>query len=365
MGANPRTAGRQACDLLSVALSPAVLTPVDRTVGEFVLGGKASTSPLRKATQKRTNPAWLQQAFAALNDHGFASPIATAILEQVVNRPSAAGQLRTSGGIIEICQAALVTVPGSTVYVELNATVTPGLPPEVAKMEVEAFLVETDVDDLCTVTERLETMRARLRLHDHVQHPDAPREVLLLGTPTPGYLETPPDWEARLRTTAAVVGLRLSVVAAPRELKSQALTDRADLVVEITGRGDWRSSIERFDQLEKPVERIGSPGTTFQSLHNEFRRHVVAAMWAAASPSGTGPVELVPGQRIYHRKVPGGRGFDRFDEGSDAPCPHGKDRFVTWSGDKALKGMARRYSNFRLLHCDQYPNCGMYAVEGI
>lgn len=364
MGANPRAPVRQACDLLSVALSPAQLMPIDRAVGEFVLAEKASTSPVRRATQKRTNPAWLQQAFAALNDHGFAAPIATAVLEQVVNRPSAGGQLRIAGGIIEICQATLVTVPGSTVYVELNATVTPGLPPEVAKVEVEAFPVEADVSDLCTLTERLETIRARLQLRDHLDHPDAPREVLVLGTPTPGYLETPPDWQARLRTTTAAVGLRLSVVAAPRELKSQALAERADLVVTITGRGDWRPTIERFDQLEKRVERIGSPGTTFQSLHNEFRRHIVAVMWAAASPSVTGPVELVPGQRIYHRKVPGGRGFDRFDDGSDSPCTHGKEGFATWNGDKAFKGMVRRYSNFRLLHCDQYPNCGMYAVEG-
>ncbi|TDC64741.1 hypothetical protein E1258_07530 [Micromonospora sp. KC207] len=305
----------------------------------------------------------MQQAFAALNDYGFASPTATAILEQVVNRPSAAGQLRTSGGIIEVCQSALVTAAGSTVYVELSATITPGLPPEVAKVDVEAFPVVVDDDDLCTVAERLETMRARLRVDHHLQHPDAPREVLILGMPTPGYLETPPDWEARLRTTAAVVGLRLSIVAAPRELSSQALAERADLVVVITGR-DWRLSIERFDQLEKPVERIGSPGATFQSLHSEFRQHIVAVMWGAALPSGTGPIELLSGQRVYHRKVPGGRGFDRFDDGSDSPCAHGKDGFVAWSGDKASKGMLRRYSNFRLLHCSQYPNCGMYAVEG-
>lgn len=365
MGANPRASGRQACDLLSVALSPAALTPADRPVVEFVLAGRVTTSPLRTATQKRTSPAWLQQALAALEDHGFVSPIATAILEQVVNRPSAAGQLRSSGGTIEICQAALVAVPGSTAYVELNATVTPGSPPEVAKVGAEAFLVDVDADDLCIVTKRLETMRARLHLRDRIQHPDAPKEVLVLGTPTPGYLETPPDWEARLRTTAAVVGLRLSVVTTAGELKSQALTDRADLVVVVTGRGDWRPSIERFDRLGKPVERVGSPGGTFPSLHNEFRRHLVTVMWAAASPSGTEPVELVPGQRIYHRKVSSGRGFDYFDEGSDSPCAHGKNRFVAWSGDKASKGMARRYSNFRLLHCNRYPNCGMYAVEGI
>lgn len=300
-----------------------------------------------------------------MNDHGFASPIATAILEQVVNRPSAAGQLRAPGGVVEICQAALVTVSGSMVYVQLDATVTPGLPPEVARVEVGAFGVEAGVDDLCAVTERLETMRARLHLRDHLQHPDTPREVLLLGTPMPGYLETPPDWEARLRATAAVVGLRLSAVATARELNSQALTDRADLVVVITGRSNWRPSIERLEAAERPVEPIGSPGETFEVLHTEFRRHLVAVMWAAASAGTTGPVELQPGQRVYHRKISSGGGFDHFDAGSDSPCVHGKDNFAIWGGDHAPKGMARRYLNFRLLHCKKFPNCSMYAAEGI
>jgi hypothetical protein len=58
--------------------------------------------------------------------------------------------------------------------------------------------------------------------------------------------------------------------------------------------------------------------------------------------------------------------FDLFDEGSVKPCLHGASSFVSWGGDKASKGMDRRYTNFEpsmLRHCKRFPNCNVYAVD--
>ena len=48
------------------------------------------------------------------------------------------------------------------------------------------------------------------------------------------------------------------------------------------------------------------------------------------------------------------------------PNPYTTLMDSTWGGDKALKGMRRRYTNFTdamLIHCKRFPNCGMYGVD--
>lgn len=265
MGAS-RVREKRACDLLDVALAPAVLSPVGGDVGDVVLAHGGSAAPLRLATQKRTNPGWLQQAFDVLVGQGLTAPVTTALLDRLVNWPDAAGRVRMPGGNSRIRQAVLAITPNSTVFVELSAVVSAGLPPEVVKLEVDAFPIETDdagrlsAEDLCVVTARLESLYVDLELREPRQHTDSPHEALLLGTPTAGYLEVPPDWESRLRVTAAVVGLRLSVAATPGEVRSQSLIDRVDLGLVVTGRSDWVAIVEQMQQVGLPVERIGVPG---------------------------------------------------------------------------------------------------------
>jgi hypothetical protein len=89
-------------------------------------------------------------------------------------------------------------------------------------------------------------------------------------------------------------------------------------------------------------------------------------MWQAAERSPEALPELKPGEVVYHRKIADSRKFDHFDAGSAAPCKHGAASFTSWSGDKATKGMQRRYPNFEpsmLMHCKHFPNCGMYSVR--
>jgi hypothetical protein len=372
MGASVRE--KRTCDLLDVALAPPALSPVDGEVSDVVLARRGSAAPLRLATQKRTDPRWLNQAHDMLVGQGLSAPFTTALLDQLVNKPGAAGRVRLPGGGDRVRQGVLATTPDTAVFVELTATVSSGLPPEVVKVEAEAFPVEVDDDgrisaeDLGVVAAHLEMMYVDLGLRGPQEHADGPREALLLGTPTSGYLGTPVDWESRVRVTAAVVGLRLSVATTPGEVRSQSLVDRADLGVVVTGRNDWPPIIEQMEQAGSPVERVGLPGESFDSLHEAVRRHLVSVMWNAASASRKELPELAAGRTVYHRKVANSRKFDHFDEGSQAPCKHGADAFVPWGGDKAVKGMQRRYANFRpgmLLHCGHYPNCGMYAVRGV
>ncbi|WP_250286368.1 hypothetical protein [Frankia sp. CiP1_Cm_nod2] len=328
------------------------------------------------ATQKRTSSRWLRQAHEELvgQAQGLTAPVTTALLDHLINRPGAAGRVRVAGGGYRVWQSVLASASDITLFVELGATVTAGLPPEVAELTVDAVPIEVGDDgrlsaqDLCVVAARLEAMYMDLGLRDRRERIDGPQEVLLLGTPTSGYRAVPADWEPRIRVTAAVVGLRLLVAATPGEVRSQSLVNRADLGVVVTGRADWPPIVQQMQDAGCPVERFGVPGEKFDSFHDAVRRHLVTVMWDAASATLKELPRIEAGHTVYHRKVASTRKFDHFDEGSPSPCKHGATMFVPWSGDKALKGMQRRYANFQpamLLHCKHYPNCGVYAVRGI
>jgi hypothetical protein len=97
----------------------------------------------------------------------------------------------------------------------------------------------------------------------------------------------------------------------------------------------------------------------------EIRGFLVPAVLVDSEVSVPQLRELTSGDVVYHRKIsPQPPGWDRFDGGSQKPCKHGPDAFVSWSGDKCVKGMRRIYSNFdkgMLYHCS---SCGMYCVRG-
>lgn len=111
---------------------------------------------------------------------------------------------------------------------------------------------------------------------------------------------------------------------------------------------------------------IGSGGKSAEELAGDvaalIRKRASELEEAEPVPSKR---ELIPGERVFHRKVSSSAAFDKFGEPCK-PCVHGEAQFVRYhAAPKAEKGMARKYSNFEpsmLHHCGTGYGCGMYAV---
>jgi hypothetical protein len=254
----------------------------------------------------------------------------------------------------------------------LTATVKSSKPPEIDNAAVEILPIDWEsIDDRCALALQLEKWWRdyELRPGDFDQpYEDAPRSVGWFGSPdSRTYRDVPNGWESQIRALAAILGMRIHLSNSPHEAAAQSVHERVDFAVALNGTHGWDVVRSHFDSLEKDLLDCGSPGSDFDSLLAAARRVLIPYVMDCIEPDPLPPCELTPGVAVYHRKIsPQPRNYDRFDAGSPSPCIHGADSFERWSGDKAVKGMQRIYSNFdpkMLYHCSKFPRCGVYAVK--
>ncbi|MFC5827977.1 hypothetical protein [Nonomuraea insulae] len=339
-----------------------------------VFADNKTASPLRRRLESRSDRSFLCPMHATLCGAGLSAGIAAGCLAMVVNAPTLALTRALLQGNTEILHGVIVREAGSRdgngLLVEMRTTVGSVKPPGVVAASIDVTPVDVDaLEDQCFLVEHLEGLWREFRVREVTLPPaHTPRKLVWLGDPTAcGYREVPADWEARVRVVGSVLGMRVLIAKTPQEASSQTLHERADVTVRLRGGRPWEGVEQRIEELGQDVLPVGVVGSSFPELLRSARELLLPCVLEVEGSSAARP--LVPGEIVYHRKIHGGGRFDRFDNGSSKPCPHGENSFITWNAaDKAAKGMARRYTNFydrdvQLLHCEKYPNCGVYAVR--
>lgn len=365
---------RESLNALTVARDTRFIQPSTSSAPDVLRQDANSASPLRVLIEKRTNPEFMNAAHAGLVTQGFPSEEATAVLHEVVNRPALArrrGVPTPNGPHQEIVQGVVIdeTSDMPDALVLLRATVSSGKPPEVSAVNVAVQAADvTSPTGLSDLVSELEPLWPEFAVKDISQGPtEAPTQIAWLGeTAPPSYRGIPADWTTRVRTTAAVLGMKTLVLKTTEAARAQAIHERVDLVFVPKGTARAQDYTAELQAQGLPVIEGGQPGSTFEELLAEFRQVLAAFAHAAVFPPANTRRTIEPGQTIYHRKVGNSSGpYDTFDEGSTKPCIHGGFKQFKHA-DKATKGMARLYVDFDkswMLHCSSYPNCGVYVVR--
>lgn len=365
---------RESLNALTVARDTRLIQPSASSAPDVLRQDANSASPLRVLIEKRTDPQFMHIAHAGLVTQGFPAAEATAVLHEVVNRPALArrrGFATPSGPHQEVVQGVVIdeTDEMPDALVLLRATVSNGKPPEVSAIEVAVQVADvTSPAGLSGLVSDLEPLWPEFAVKDVSLGPvEAPTRLAWLGDTTPpSYREVPANWASQVRTTAGVLGMTTLVLKTTEAARAQSAHERVDLVFVPKGIARASEYVAELRAQGLPVVEGGQPGSTFSELLAAFRELVAAFAHAAVFPPMSVQRTIEPGQTIYHRKVGDSRGpYDTFDEGSTKPCIHGGLKPFKHA-DKAVKGLARMYAGFDkswMLHCSNYPNCGMYIVR--
>jgi hypothetical protein len=343
---------------------------------EVVMTDAKSSAPLRALLERRSNAAFVGDLHASLCAEGITPPLATDALCQVINAPSVAiRQGQKDPRRTDVLQA-VATYDGNggvgRMILIVRATIVATKPPVVEGAVVELLPLDWGVlEDQCELAVQFESWWRTygLRPTSHMQpYEDAPVSCAWLGNlDARTYRDVPNGWESRVVALGAILGMRVHVAHSPHEATAQALHERADFAIVVNGTHGWEGVRSRFQDDDKNLLECGSPGTDFESLLGSTRQITIPYVLDCINPALAEPREILSGETIYHRKIsPQPRTHDRFDAGSPVPCQHGAESFKRWSGDKAVKGMQRLYSNFEpkmLYHCEKFPGCGVYAVK--
>jgi hypothetical protein len=373
--ARPRP--RERIHLPTLILNPYILGERDGEVIGVVMAATKSPALLRVLLERRSDVNFIADLHASLRADGIAERVATDALYRVINSPSVAIRMgQRDPRRTAVLQAVAVddsddSGVGRMVLV-VRATVVASKPPEVEDATVELLPVDWDVpDDQGELARHFASWWQvyRQRPDDHNQpYEDAPRSCAWLGHPDGrNYREVPNGWESDIKALGAILGMAIHIGRSPQQAAAQSLAQKSHFAILINGTPGWDRLRDEFEEQGKDLLECGSPGTEFTSLLAAARQTLISHVLDCINPGLPALRELAPGETIYHRKIsPQPRTFDRFDAGSPVPCQHGAEGFVRWSGDKAVKGMLRRYSNFEakmLHHCPKFPACGVYAVK--
>jgi hypothetical protein len=368
------TRARITCSLPALVLQPRIC--VESTVDPVtLLRTTKSSSLLRTLLERRSDSAFLGALHEQLRSAPLSQPIATGHLVAVMNNPTISLRRPAAEIGTDVLQAVIVehTNEGTeaALLVVLRANVSQDKPPEITTATIDAYPLDTSVlDDQCAAAKYLETWWQEYRVRDLTASPHgAPKSWLWLGDPsTSGYKGVPSSWEAQIRTIGSVLGMRTFIAKTVEEARAQAMHERAELVIRLQGLRRWETFEPRAASAGLDVMTVGEPGSLFEELLERTRGLLVPRILEPVNEDAFASRELAPGETIYHEKIGHNPRFDYFDAGSPSPCRHGASSFIPWSGDKATKGMARRYTNFgsndvQMLHCSKHPNCGVYAVR--
>lgn len=367
---------REAFNLASMLVDPKPIAPRG-TAGAVatVLSEASTTAPARRLLERRSSTKFIDNLYDELRACGLDNGESLSILFDVLNRPTlSVRKAEGDKGSINVLQAVALDAPGSAVVrgiASVSVTILRSKPPEVAEAHCEVLPVDwqsSNADKVALVV-LVEGWQQQYDVRPIDRRPsNAPKNWAWLGDPrAKAYRMVPVDWEQRLRRVGTILGMATLVAKTPSEAAAQSLHDAAAFGLLMKGTGNWDKVRQNFNRAEHDILDIGDVGTEFAKLLDSTRCILLDYVMECSIPRVPAARVLVAGDIIYHRKIsPQPRTFDRFDTGSMQPCLHGAE-YVTWSGDKAIKGMERRYSNFQrkmLFHCPKHPGCGMYMVRG-
>lgn len=353
-------------------LEPVARPPSPDDVGAAMLSS-GSRAPVRALLEARSDLSFVDDVVSALATQVSAdSPTeaACSLAFAALASPSVAVQrsLRESGK--RVLQSVVVSghPDDFDTQVTLELLTLPGKPRTFQVESAEMAYVDLgDAGDQGALVAQVERWRAEYPMPTLVVPQPLPlRDWAWLGDPAHlGIQHVPADWQEQVKRLGAVHGVEPIVAESVEQMQSWNVLDRVEHVVVVRGSKAASHLPSDADEGALEVSEWGYGGEQFDTLLAQVRSHLLAEA-VAANRTPEASRDLEAGEVIYHRKVGNSQKFDRFDAGSAEPCSHGAAAFKGWGGDKALKGMSRRYDNFTpamLIHCNKFPNCGMYGVD--
>ncbi|TFC22094.1 hypothetical protein E3O55_18935 [Cryobacterium sp. MDB1-18-2] len=342
---------------------------------EFRLGRKLR-APIRCALEESSSFLFvgdLERSLAKnLVDLGLKESLAPAMIWEVLAEPSVALAAEEHGNH-KFRQAVVIARDGNSSPFDLRLVVDAVIVPrghDARQQRTPPAIVSVAVSiDMYDLDEEPETARLVRELLDWClefpaplsERRSRPQPMAFVGDPRRiGIEEVPDSWRQYLTILAAMFMLTAEVKDGPSF--DGTLSSKTTLVVKL----DPYAGKTLVVPSDTGIVLIDARGRTFMSVVDEISIHLVTREAALVDiQNATAARDLLPGERVYHRKIGSSRNFDRFNEGSPKPCSHGESSFIPWHGPKATKGLERRYTNFEPgmhKHCSRYPTCGMYAV---
>ena len=349
-------------------LQPAAVPAAPADMASAFLTGGAQ-SPARIAVEARSDLSFVIETVVRLRDAGARHPEGAALA--VLTHPTVAARRNLPDGGSLIVQSVVFEREPDDFDLQVTAWLRakPGKPGSVAIENLQCQPVDLDDhSDRCLLVASVEGWSAEFPLPATFKFPEPLplRPWAWLGDPSHvGLRDTPAHWRDLVKRTGAVHGVSPLVADTAQRARSWKLEDRIEHAILVRGT-KWAADFPPATASKDiEVHQIGVLAGTFQQTLEELRALLLDEALAANAPASSSR-DLEPGEIVYHRKVGASSKFDTFDAGSTEPCAHGADAFVGWTGDKAVKGMNRRYDNFTaemLIHCGKFPNCGMYGVD--
>lgn len=353
-------------------LEPVARPPSVEDVGAALLSS-SSRSPVRALLEARSDLSFIEDVVTTLATSVSAdSPVemARSLAFAVLASPTVAARWTPPESAQRVLQSVVVSghPDDFDAQVSLQLLSVPGKP-GTFKVETAAmsYVDLSDVGDQGALVAQVEQWRADYPMPQLIAPQPLPlRDWAWLGDPTHlGILEVPADWKDQVQRLGAAYGVEPILVETAEQMESWNVLERVEHLVVVRGSKAASALPSEGSDGAWEVSEWGYGGETFASMIGQVRGHLLAEAVAANRPPEASR-SLEGGEVVYHRKVGKSQKFDRFDAGSSEPCVHGAGAFKGWGGDKAIKGMGRRYYNFTpamLIHCNRYPNCGMYGVD--
>jgi hypothetical protein len=356
---------------LARAVTPAVVP--DAPLSSYLMTIDPKMSPVAALLERRSDWSFIEAMLEEVGDFGLDEAAACQIVGTVLGHPSLVMATRVPSPVAHEVFAAVALEPAVEGLVNL---VTVGLTVDrsVKPAEVTSYELSLDAVDLespkglAALASRVEQEQERLGVPRIGGRPPGEiGSITWIGNPAHAAVrEVPPHWASLIRSAGIVHGIEVHVADTPKQFAAKNWAERTDAVCLPSGldMSRWGTPESQTDWIS-----VGIPGSAFVEVLDALREMIISLRIAVRGDSRHERQDLAPGQRVYHRKIGGNdKPFDTFDDGSPDACIHGADGYRRWTkAPKALKGMQRRYNNIgprNLFHCDKYPSCGVYMIEG-
>lgn len=324
-------------------------------------------APIRALLEQRSDRTFVDRVVDQLISSGLGTDDAQAAAFVLLTQPTLSMR-EPAGNDSRIVQAVLLEMQtaGEILALELKATISCAKPPEVKEVTVDVALVDPEAD-LAHLMNKLVSWRMAYSLPLGDRFAETQKSVWgWVGDGNrSGYVDVPRAWQSQVSAISSVLRTHVLFASTWAEARTKSMHMRADLILGLVGCVSKQEIAGDTADRKVIIQLVGVPGMSFDGASSEA--FGVLVEWLSNNDEDTVLArELKAGEIVYHRKRGRNAHFDLFDEGSVKPCLHGASSFVSWGGDKASKGMARRYTNFEpgmLRHCKRFPNCNVYAVD--